>query len=584
MYSFAKKHPEVAKALVGLDTWRCMGSHDQMWIGEVFATPVTDGKAVYVATAWGVYASYDLDGNLRWMKAASPQRPHDYCAVARSPLLWRNLMISDLGRMVRAFDRDTGEMKWEHRREGGVHEFVSPVVMRVGDQDILWCAGPAAHTLPDGKPLTIDGWKNNGLMVCVNRDKPDTLFLIGGGEHGGWEGKGNCDDPPPAAVRFSLDGQTLRAKVLWSCVNGVSRGGASGMIYHNGRLYLSSGGSIIDAQTGIVLKGLFGGAVPASGHQLAIAGGHVYGLTNAGVKGGQPAGVMQVHDLEGRPVATNSLLVTPLAQLDTDNRTKRLSQWYSWPNAKNKEWCFTYSASFNIAADRIFIRSLDHLYCIASKGAGPATDAAGQVESLVKAGEWEKLAALGPAAKAASGLVEAQLAKAREPWRLIACLAAIDPPRAVAHRNVLIQTIVASKLSDHVMPRLGNVLYELGPLPREQLLPIEEAVDRRMYPHGGPKTAQLLLNAFYRRSGEVGFTHAYYHPLPWEGATERGKDITLSWSTINATKVRIEPGIGQVAPSGEHKVRLDQTTTYTFTAEGPGGPTVRKITVTLKTP
>jgi hypothetical protein len=152
MSRFGRKFPQVGKAGIGMDTWRCMGSHDQMWIGEVFGTPVTDGRSLYVATAWGFYAAYDMDGRLRWMRFLSPERPHDYCSVARSPILYGDVVVSDLGRMVRAFDRSTGELKWERRRQGGVHEFVSPVVLRVGTQDVLWCAGRRPPTATGASP------------------------------------------------------------------------------------------------------------------------------------------------------------------------------------------------------------------------------------------------------------------------------------------------------------------------------------------------------------------------------------------------------------------------------------------------
>ncbi len=579
MPKFAKKFPEVGKALVELDTWRRMGSHDMMWLGEVFGTPVTDGQALYVATAWGVYASYDLDGNLRWMHALSPERPHDYCAVARSPIIHGNLLISDLGRMVRAFDRATGALKWEHKRPGGVHEFVSPVVLRVGSQDVLWCAGPAAYTLPEGRPLTIVGWKNNGMMIAVNSDRPDTLFMTGGGEHGGWEGKGKAEIEPPAAIRFALEGSTLTGSVLWHKVNDNAAGGCSSLLYHGGKLYFGGAkGVILDAETGNVVTGLFGGAVPITEHHMAIAGGHVYGLgTN---------GLMKVHTLDGRFVASNQLRVTPFADLDKAAQTRRLSQWFSWPKPANREWCFSFASPFAVAGDRLFIRSLDHLYCIAGKAGAPAP--AGDADALIAQAEknadgaWARLAALGPAAKPVVPRILAQAAKSREPWAAFSALAAIDPDTARTQREAMIKYMVDSNLHDHSAPILSALLYDLGPIPRALLAPLEAKVDQRQYPLNGPKQTQDLLTACYRRAGEVGFTAIIVHPLPWNGGPVAGKEIKLTWSTVNATKVRIEPGIGDVPPKGEHALRLDQPATYTFTAEGPGGPSVRTITIQPK--
>jgi hypothetical protein len=394
MSRFGRKFPQVGKAGIGMDTWRCMGSHDQMWIGEVFGTPVTDGRSLYVATAWGFYAAYDMDGRLRWMRFLSPERPHDYCSVARSPILYGDVVVSDLGRMVRAFDRSTGELKWERRRQGGVHEFVSPVVLRVGTQDVLW---------------------------------------------------------------------------------------------------------------------------------------------------------------------------------------------FAWPKAASRDWCFSYSSPFVVTGDRIYIRSLDHLYCIAGKDPAPAAPS-GDPEALMAEAEkgkdvWGALAALGPSARTVAPRIEALLAKHGEPWKPFGALAAIDVEAARRQREALVKAMVGSNLSDHLTPRIGELLYDLGPISRELLAPIEAKVDERMYPINGPRHAQDLLTALYRRSGEAGFAEVHVHPMPWLGGPQAGKEVRLTWKALNATRVRIEPGVGDVPGQGEHKFILDQPLTFTFTADGPGGPSVRKVTV-----
>jgi hypothetical protein len=546
MPRFAKKFPEVGKAMVGMDTWRIMGSHDFMWIGEVFGTPVTDGKAVYVSTAWGVYASYDLDGNLRWMRAMSPERHHDYCEVGRSPLLYKDLFLTDVGSMVRAFDRSTGELKWEQKRR--THEFVSPVIMRVANHDILWCSGPSAYTLPDGKPLKVEGWNNHGMIVAVNTDRPDTLIMTGGGEHGGWENKGNCSNPPPAAVRFTLEGDpsahsagsgtvsgsgqaTLKGTVLWSTVNGNPAIGVVGLLYHGGKVYFSgSKGVMLDAETGRVVKGLFGGAVPQANHHMAIAGGHVYGLSSDGA--------MEVFTLDGNRVAKNVVRSTPFEQLDKENQTKRLSQWYAWPKNANRDWALPYGTPFAVAGDCVYIRGMDALYCIKDKGEAPRAES-------------------GKAASAPT----------------------LTPDELTKKRQELVEAMVTSNLHDHSTPGQAEQLYGLGPIPRELLQRIETKIDERMYPLNGPKSAQDFVSACYRRSGEVGFARVWLHPLPWKGGPKRGEEIRLEWQALNATKVTIEPGIGPVPVTGEHKLTLNEPAVFTLTAEGPGGPSVRKISV-----
>jgi len=53
---------------------------------------------------------------------------------------------------------------------------------------------------------------------------------------------------------------------------------------------------------------------------------------------------------------------------------------------------------------------------------------------------------------------------------------------------------------------------------------------------------------------------------------DAGQQATLSWTVAGASSVSISPGIGNVNPqSGSTQVSPQQTTTYTLTANGPGG-------------
>lgn len=52
---------------------------------------------------------------------------------------------------------------------------------------------------------------------------------------------------------------------------------------------------------------------------------------------------------------------------------------------------------------------------------------------------------------------------------------------------------------------------------------------------------------------------------------ESGQSVTLRWTSLNATDVDIEPGVGKVALAGSTSVSPREPTTYTLTAIGPGG-------------
>ncbi|MCP5045604.1 MAG: hypothetical protein GY940_00415, partial [bacterium] len=62
-------------------------------------------------------------------------------------------------------------------------------------------------------------------------------------------------------------------------------------------------------------------------------------------------------------------------------------------------------------------------------------------------------------------------------------------------------------------------------------------------------------------------------------SVEEGNPVTLSWSSINADSVSIDNGIGPVDLNGSLTVSPVATTTYTVTAEGPGGTETAEATV-----
>ena len=54
-------------------------------------------------------------------------------------------------------------------------------------------------------------------------------------------------------------------------------------------------------------------------------------------------------------------------------------------------------------------------------------------------------------------------------------------------------------------------------------------------------------------------------------STQARQQVTLTWSSTNATSITLEPSVGSVAAQGSTTVRPSQSTTYTVTATGPGG-------------
>ena len=344
-------------------------------IGHTFGTPVTDGERVYVTTGHDACFCLDMEGKVLWRSMVKGLDSGDFCKSARSPILYqasdgKGIVISDINQTVRALDKLTGRLLWKRDLVKGYTSMVTPVVARVGDKDILlsggldFPSGPMqlhAFILPEGKEVKVDGWTSPGGTMLVKHDERDVVFFTGGGEHGGWEGKGNFMYKPPAAVRFAFEGAVLKATVLWHGVDGAGHGGHAGIVYNNGKFYAN--GLIFDAGTGKVLAGTFGTGkggrreqTPAApGHHLAfVANGHVYGMRYEGAEG-----VCEVYTLEGVKAAASRL---PSAVSEGEKKQQILR------NCGKTEWgMFSYSCAYTIGPDCLYVRSYDELWCIGAK-------------------------------------------------------------------------------------------------------------------------------------------------------------------------------------------------------------------------
>jgi outer membrane protein assembly factor BamB len=344
-----------------VETWQHDCGMGLSCFGQSFATPVTDGQSVYVTTAFGGFFAFDLDGKPQWVQF-HPGQAGEYCRNGRSPLIYRDLLISDATALARAMDRKTGKLLWS--APVGGETMVTPVIITVGGTDVLICYGMKAFRLPDGRPLEVDGWVDSGATMLVKHDERDLVFFTGGGEHGGWTNKGNSETPPPAAVRFSLSGDILKAKVLWSGVQGKNVSSPTGIVYHAGKLYHANG-FVLDAITGEIVMGSTDRkaprAAPSTRHLLQVAGSHIYGLRETG-KGGEgnaaQQATLEVFTLDGKKVA-ESVMTNAAVE---GRKKQQIIEQNGW-----NTWGWSYSCAYTIAGNRLYIRGNDYLYAIGAK-------------------------------------------------------------------------------------------------------------------------------------------------------------------------------------------------------------------------
>jgi len=95
---------------------------------------------------------------------------------------------------------------------------------------------------------------------------------------------------------------------------------------------------------------------------------------------------------------------------------------------------------------------------------------------------------------------------------------------------------------------------------------------------GGPVTATATVTVGVTTSQQVRILRFFASPA----AINLGDSSVLTWSVENATSVQIT-GVGAVSNEGSSSVTPSQTTSYTLTAQGPGGPVTATTTITVNT-
>lgn len=144
-------------------------------------TPCTDGERVYALFGSSELVAFDLDGKLAWRKEIIPYGWD--VAIGTSPVLYHDIVLvladavpSKHSRLI-AFDRKTGDIKWERKRPTSSFDHSTPVLTMVrGKPQLLVSSSGALQGLDptDGKVIW---WASNpgdvpsavygkGLVYC----------------------------------------------------------------------------------------------------------------------------------------------------------------------------------------------------------------------------------------------------------------------------------------------------------------------------------------------------------------------------------------------------------------------------------
>ena len=245
------------------------------WWGLTYATPVTDGKHVWVKCAAGLTACFDLDGNRKWMVETDyPESGEELCS---SPVLTGNpydgtgrlIMELPAGKQTNweasplrivGLDAMTGRAVWEVPYSCNPQSSSSPVPVRLTngkeEMEVVVTGGGGVTVARDNAPF--DFWYEGGTVVRALDGK---VLIHSLGTVPGW------GSPTRIRNRVLHISPSLATSTELIMVNRDVVGGKrlwarrlaefdSGLVHHNGVLHGQAGGQwfsgyyMYDADTG----------------------------------------------------------------------------------------------------------------------------------------------------------------------------------------------------------------------------------------------------------------------------------------------------------------------------------------------
>ena len=153
----------------GAENWEVRGGEGN----AASSSPSTDGEHVFAFAGNGDFASYTVDGEEAWATNLEDRYGQFdmFFVMATTPWLDGDRLYLQLihsnGWLVLAFDKNTGEELWKHKRASDAHSeceqsYASAFLYRDDDREFLLSHGAdyvTAHSLADGTEL----WRCGGM-------------------------------------------------------------------------------------------------------------------------------------------------------------------------------------------------------------------------------------------------------------------------------------------------------------------------------------------------------------------------------------------------------------------------------------
>ncbi len=174
--------------------------------GYTAPTPAADGERIYVVFGSAVIAALDYEGKPVWRKEITPYKFD--VALAASPVLFEENVIFqcdqvDKGSRMAAYDRKTGEIKWEEPRPTVGFSHSTPVIATIGGNPQLLIS--ASNAIQGADPAT-------GKVLWWCAAKGDTVTPVFG------SGLVYCDSGrggPGFAVDPTGTGDVTKTHIKW---------------------------------------------------------------------------------------------------------------------------------------------------------------------------------------------------------------------------------------------------------------------------------------------------------------------------------------------------------------------------------
>ncbi len=287
------------------------------------ASPVTDGKGVYVYFKSGNFAALEMDGTVRWQRNLTKEfGPQElYWDQGSSPVIVGELVI--LPRLhagdswVAGFDKATGKIRWKTQRNYEVpaendNGYTTPIPFRHGDRDALlvWCSDHVTTYAADDGTLL---WSCGGFNPKGNKLWPPIATPVISGDIAVIPvGRDDRKQGQVHAVKLGGKGDVTKSHRLWERDDfGVF---VASPIAYEGRVYLlrNKGGVVcLDPATG---KPFWEADLPRAADAYyaspVIAGGILYAAREDGMV--FAARVGERFELLGENAMEEQILASPI--------------------------------------------------------------------------------------------------------------------------------------------------------------------------------------------------------------------------------------------------------------------------------